>query len=360
VGRPDSSGADVSAGLVAVNPTTLDFSTIDVGAVSAAQAVTVTVSGTAVAINAAVSGIGFAISADTCAALQPVGTCTISVQFAPAAQGLASGSLTVNGAAVSLSGRGVAGTGGSTGAGGKAGAGGSTGSGGSVSTGGIVGSGGTGAKPSGGSGGSTVIGTAATCTTDLMTLRTGTDNNWIPSTPPSCGIQGSLSAYSDGSTCTSPSPITASACASGTAGCCISGTTVIDSTSAKWGCGLVLDLNSSAGTSATKSAYAGAAKGFKITITGTVATGQVIRIMYGSAATDPTGGTAPYKEVAGLGTYSVLFSDATCPAWATGTKCAVVSGNAAYSLKVQIPGGSAATDKVGAFSNVCITSITPI
>ncbi len=245
-------------------------------------------------------------------------------------------------------------SGGTTSAGGSSSAGGTT-----TSAGGTVGAGG--ASTSTAAGGSTSTGTAATCTTDLMTLRNGADNNWIPSTPQSCGVQGSVYAYSDGSTCTSPSPITASACTSGaTGGCCISGTTVIDSTSAKWGCGLGLDLNSSAGATPVKSAYAGAAKGFKITITGTVATGQVIRIMYGSAATDPTGGTAPYKEVAGVGTYSVLFSDATCPTWATGTKCAVVSGSAAYSLKVQIPGGSATTDKVGAFSNVCITSITPI
>jgi hypothetical protein len=135
---------------------------------------------------------------------------------------------------------------------------------------------------------------------------------------------------------------------------------VLDTTSAKWGCGLGLDLNSSAGASATKSAYAGAAKGFKITITGTVATGQKIRIMYGSAATDPASGTAPYKEVTGVGTYSVLFSDATCPTWATGDKCTVVSGSGAYSLKVQLAGGSATGDVVGAFSNVCITSIVPI
>jgi hypothetical protein len=198
----------------------------------------------------------------------------------------------------------------------------------------------------------------ATCTTDLMTLRTQPDYNWIAVTPPSCSVQGALYAYGDGSTCTSPSPITGNACTS--TGCCISGTTVVDTTSAKWGCGLGLDLNSAAGASATKSAYAGAAKGFKVTITGTVAAGQKIRIMYPSTATPPTGGTAPYKEVAGVGAYSVLFSDATCPTWATGSKCTPVTGVGAYSLQVQIAGGSATGDAVGAFSNVCITSITPL
>jgi hypothetical protein len=82
--------------------------------------------------------------------------------------------------------------------------------------------------------------------------------------------------------------------------------------------------------------------------------------MYGSAATDPAGGTAPYKEVAGVGVYSVLFSDATCPDWATGSKCAKVTGSAAYSLKVQIVEGAATGDAVGAFSDVCITKIEPL
>ena len=198
-----------------------------------------------------------------------------------------------------------------------------------------------------------------TCTADLMTLRVGDSANWIQSVPATCGVQGSLYAYHDGSTCTTPSPISATACATGSAGCCIAGKTVIDSTYAKWGCGLGMDLNSSGGTSATKSAYTGTAKGFKITLSGTVSGGQKVRIMYSSAAADPEGGTAPYKEVEGAGTYSILFSDATCPAWATGTKCATVTGSAAYSIKIQLSGGGAATDPVGDF-NVCITSIVPI
>jgi hypothetical protein len=235
--------------------------------------------------------------------------------------------------------------------------GGTTTSAGGSSAGGTPSAGGSTTPAGGASGGSTG---AVTCTTDLMTLRTGTDANWIPSNPQSCGVQGAVYAYSDGSTCTSPSPISATPCVSGSAGCCISGATVVDEKSTKWGCGLGIDLNSSGGTSATKSAYAGTAKGFKITLSGTVATGQKIRIMYSSAETDPTGGTSPYKEVTGVGTYSVLFSDATCPTWATGTKCSVVSGSAAYAIKVQIAGGSTSTDSVGAFKDLCITSLTPL
>ena len=250
---------------------------------------------------------------------------------------------------------------------------GGTNSGGSNNSGGTQNSGGTTISPSGGatvvsSGGVTSAGgltTAggntggpASCTTDLMTLRAMPDYNWIPVTPPSCTVQGALYAYSDGSTCTSPSPITADACTA--TGCCISGATVLDATSAKWGCGLGLDLNSATGAGAAKSPYAGAAKGFTITIAGTVAAGQKIRIQYPSTATPPVGGTAPYKEVAGVGVYSVLFSDATCPTWATGGKCTPVSGSGAYSIQVQLSGGTTAADAVGAFSNVCITSIVPM
>jgi hypothetical protein len=235
----------------------------------------------------------------------------------------------------------------------------SSSNGGSSANGGSSSSNGGSSTSNGGAGGSSSSTGPVTCTADLMTLRVGDSNNWIQGVPGSCGIQGSFYAYHDGSTCTTPSPISATACASGSAGCCIAGKTVVDATYAKWGCGLGMDLNSSGGTSATKSAYSGPAKGFKITLTGTVATGQKIRIMYSSAATDPDGGTAPYKEVDGAGTYSILFSDATCPAWATGTKCATVSGSAAYSIKLQVSGGGAATDPVGDF-NVCITAVVPI
>ena len=121
-----------------------------------------------------------------------------------------------------------------------------------------------------------------------------------------------------------------------------------------------MDLNLSGGTSASKSPYTGAAKGFTVTVTGTVTAGQKIRIFYTSTATPPAGGTAPYKEFTGVGTYSVLFSDVTCPSWAEAAQCTLVSGSGAYSLQVQIVGGTAAGDAVGPFSNVCITSIVPI
>jgi hypothetical protein len=255
------------------------------------------------------------------------------------------------------SGSGGSAKGGSSGSGsGGSGSGGKTTSSGGSGSGGS-GSGGSSTTSSGGSGGGSTE--PSTCTTDLMTLRTGADFNWVPKNPQSCDIQGSLYAYGDGSTCTSPSPISATACAEGDKGCCIAGTTVVDSTYAKYGCGIGFDLSSSGGTSATKSAYKGAAKGFKITLAGTIATGQPIRIMYASTATPPTGGTNPYKEVTAMGTYSVLFSDAKCPEWATAAQCSPVSGSGAYSLQIQVAGGGAETDPVGPF-NFCVTSITPL
>ena len=91
--------------IVKVNPAILDFGTIDVGAQSTAQTVTVTVSGAAAAINAAVTGAGFVLNANSCASPQPIGSCTLSVVFAPSVVGLAGGTLTVNAATVSLTGK---------------------------------------------------------------------------------------------------------------------------------------------------------------------------------------------------------------------------------------------------------------
>jgi hypothetical protein len=164
-------------------------------------------------------------------------------------------------------------------------------------------------------------------------------------------------AYGDGKSCTSPSPITASACPAGGTGCCISGATAVDTTGARYGCGIGLDLNTPSGT--VKSAYAGAAKGFTITLAGKTAAGQKVRIMYPTTAKPPLGGTAPYKEFTGVGTYSVLFSDAVCPAWATGAKCTPTKDTNIYALQIQLAGGTTAAD-VGAFSDVCVTSIVPM
>jgi hypothetical protein len=183
-----------------------------------------------------------------------------------------------------------------------------------------------------------------------MTLRTGTSNDWIVNTTGnSCGIQGSLFGFGD---TTSWVPPAAGICTA--ASCCISGTTVTDATYAKYGAGMGLDLSSSGGTAPTKGAYSGAAKGFKFTLTGTFPTGALMRVMYAPGATIPVQ-TDPYKEMpAAAGTYTVLFSDVTCPTWAT-TGCPAPS-QTPYQFKIQLNGGTATG--VGAY-NFCITSLTP-
>src|SRR5437764_709389 len=47
-------------------------------------------------------------------------------------------------------------------------------------------------------------------------------------------IQGAIYGYGDGSSCATPIP--ANVCSTGK--CCMAGTTVVDATSAKWGCGI--------------------------------------------------------------------------------------------------------------------------
>lgn len=105
---PDGAGATPLVGVVTVTPSFLDFASVDVGAASTAQIVTVKVTGAAAPINATVTGAGFSIAATTCAATQAIGTCTVSVKFAPTAVGGANGALTVGGASVALSGTGTA------------------------------------------------------------------------------------------------------------------------------------------------------------------------------------------------------------------------------------------------------------
>jgi hypothetical protein len=101
-------GAGGGKGTVRVDLAVINFGTVDVGTVSSPVTVTVTVSGASVAVDPTIAGTGFAISARTCAAVQPVGTCTISVAFAPTSVGAHNGVLTVGTVAVALSGVGNA------------------------------------------------------------------------------------------------------------------------------------------------------------------------------------------------------------------------------------------------------------
>ena len=98
---------------VAVNPAALSFGTVAINSTSGAQTVTVSNSGTAaIALRPATITGDFFLAANTCGATLAVGgTCTLTINFAPVAQGLRTGTLTVMDAlgthAVALSGNGT-------------------------------------------------------------------------------------------------------------------------------------------------------------------------------------------------------------------------------------------------------------
>jgi hypothetical protein len=135
--------------------------------------------------------------------------------------------------------------------------------------------------------------------------------------------------------------------------CCISGRTNLwpriagtpDYQAAVWGGGIGLRLNAASDGSA--SPYAGPARGFVVTVTGTL-NGQEFRIAYPQV---PGDSGAPYSS-GHLGVNSVAFVSVTCPSWAS--NCLGVS-NQPYDLQVQLVGG----DVSGPYE-VCITSITPM
>jgi hypothetical protein len=92
---------------VKVDQAVLSFGVVDVGTVSAPKTVTVIVTGSPIELNPTVTGAGFAISHTTCQARVQIGTCTVSVVFAPTSVGAASGTLDLGRAVVALSGVGT-------------------------------------------------------------------------------------------------------------------------------------------------------------------------------------------------------------------------------------------------------------
>ena len=99
--------------LISISPTALGFGTVATGASSAAQAVTVTNSGSAAAPVTGVSTTGDFSQTNTCGSSIAAGSsCTVSVKFTPTTTGSRTGNLTVAAAGVTstvpLSGTGVA------------------------------------------------------------------------------------------------------------------------------------------------------------------------------------------------------------------------------------------------------------
>lgn len=248
--------------------------------------------------------------------------------------------------------------------------------GGATAAGGVVGVGGL---PETGVGGSTAGAGNPDCNTNLLAVGLGTSTNYIGGDPllatdNPCGVQGALYAYGDSDkdasgavipgtakSCTVPDPID---CTAG--GCTIAGTTQVDSTYAAWGCGIGLVLNDD-GTG-KKSPFAGAAKGFRVTLGGT-GTGQEVRVAYtyhDGSLTDAANDVAPFwggadgkstiklAAAGGSTTYTIMFDDVTCPpdGWKK-TGCTV--SVAPFDLQFQVCGGTVA----GAYT-FTVSDITPV
>ena len=210
--------------------------------------------------------------------------------------------------------------------------------------------------PTGGSptGGSTGGAKPAACTpmTDTSNLVSASAYICAASTP--VQIQGSFYGYTDGPSCQVLKPLCP-------AGCCMTGTTVVDTTYAKWGCGLGMELNNPGG-GAAKSVYSGPVKCFDIELSGSSG-GNEVRIGF-TQGTNTTNKVSPFVSVAAFAngwSGRVCFTDAECPAWAvTQGTCSKTVGTAGqpYDLQIQVSAGSTPTS-VGLF-NMCVTKIAPV
>ena len=98
---------------ISISPTAVGFGTVATGSTSAAQAVTVTNSGTAAAPVGSITATGDFAQTNTCgSSIAAGGSCTVSVRFTPTATGSRTGNLTISASGITntvpLSGTGVA------------------------------------------------------------------------------------------------------------------------------------------------------------------------------------------------------------------------------------------------------------
>ncbi|HXJ23094.1 MAG TPA: hypothetical protein VMT03_22945, partial [Polyangia bacterium] len=241
----------------------------------------------------------------------------------------------------------------------NSGTGGNNGNGGSTASGtGGSSSGNGGSNPGTGgshSGGSTGGSTGSTCTpTDTQLVNA----NAYYCTSSSEGLMGSIYPYGDGMSCPySPSSPPATGFCTGDK-CCLSGTTIVDSTYAAWGCGIGVELDDDG---STKHVYNGPVSCFMITLTGSSG-GNVVRIQFTQSANPASGAVSPYTEIPAFTngwSGSVCFKDVTCPGWATADQCSKSGTNGTpVDMQIQVSAGSTAST-VGAY-NVCLTSIVPM
>jgi hypothetical protein len=213
------------------------------------------------------------------------------------------------------------------------------------------GSGSGGQVTSTGAGGSA----APACTPDpTQLINTGA---WNCDLNESIMIQGAVYGYGDGSSCGTPIP--KNICTGGN-GCCLSGTTVVDTTYAKWGCGIGMELASSGGNSPTKSVYAGPVKCFNITLTGNSGN-NVVRISFTQSAMPAADAVAPFTEIPAFTSGwsgQVCFADVSCPSWAMDKCMKTGTDGTPVDMQIQISAGSTATT-TGTY-NVCVSSIVPV
>jgi hypothetical protein len=222
-----------------------------------------------------------------------------------------------------------------------------TGAGGNSSS-GSTGAGG-GAMTTGSGGGAVVTGDGGgLCSTDPNLVNTM--GCWVGCDPASAldnpqGLQGSFYMYGDGSSCTITNPPCTSM------GVCVSGTTAVDPTYAKFGCGIGLELNSTGGTAAVKHAYTGPTKCFKYTLNGSSG-GNEVRLSFTQSA-DTTGKVSPYvtlPSVSGTKDGTVCLADVSCQGQ---TKCSLTGQ--VFDLQIGVAGGNKAAPY-----NLCLTSLVPV
>jgi hypothetical protein len=131
----------------------------------------------------------------------------------------------------------------------------------------------------------------------------------------------------------------------------VSGTTAVDPTYAKFGCGVGLELNSTGGTAAIKQAYTGPTKCFNYTLTGSSG-GNEVRMSFTQSA-DTTGKVSPYVTIPSITngkTGTVCLADVSCQGQA---KCALTGQ--VFDLQIGVAGGNKAAPY-----NLCLTSLVPV
>ncbi len=196
------------------------------------------------------------------------------------------------------------------------------------------------------------------CNANLLDGDLGEDGNVVGGDPERtddnpCGVEGRFYTYGDGSSCTVPAD--GLPCVDGV--CTIAGTTLVDDLLVPWGCGIGLSLNDPDNDISTKSHYAGSANGFRITIVGEF--NQELRVSYTTTSiltgliSPFVGGSSGTSTIPGPGTYTVLFSDVSCPP-STWGDCDELY-DYPYDLHIQIVGGVGD----GEFS-LSLTEVTPV